>query len=273
MLPPARPCRGGALPPRVFLAEDNDDLARLVARRFAERKWTLVRASTAKEAAPRLRGDRFDAVILDYQLPDGTGLDLLGVVREAAPATPVLFLTAHGSEDIALRALGLGATDYMQKSGTLLDELPARVEQLLAREPDLRSASTVVTVPVHEKADAVSREGLSPDEARRLVESFVKGDVIGAAFFDGAGESIAALMPESVDPKALGFALVQIHAQAVLMGRTTRLAPRAYAFTLDTDEGILAATGIAGRALVAVLVRPGSTRANDRLEALAGQLR
>lgn len=262
---------------RLFLAEDNDDLAALVTRRFNARQWSVVRASTAEEAASRLRGDRFDAVILDYQLPDGNGLDLLGIVRESSPATPVLFLTAHGSEAIALRALGLGASDYMQKSGTMLEDLPGRVESLLSREGDLRRASTVVTIPIqgprtsHERHDAAPM--LDADDAKAILKEFVKGDILGAAFFDGAGQPIAALLPGSIDPRALGISLVQVHAQAVLMGRTTQMTPRGYSFTLETEEGTLAATGIAGRALVAVLLDGTALRAAERLDALAQKLR
>lgn len=260
---------------RVFLAEDNDDLASLVSRRLEARAWSVVRAATAEEAGSRLRGDRFDAVILDYKLPDGNGLELLGILRETAPATPVLFLTAHGSEDIAMQALGLGASDYMVKTGSLLDELPARVAGLLERGGDMRRAATVVAVRAH-APDAPARDdeiSLSHETAARLVQEFVKGEVLGAALFDGAGTPIAALLPASLDARALGLALVQVHAQAVIMGRTTRLAPRAYAFTLDTEEGILATSAVPGKALVAVLVKPGARHAADRLEELASRLR
>lgn len=262
---------------RVFLAEDHDDLATLVSQTLTERGWSVVRARTAEEAGPRLRGDRFDAVILDYKLPDGTGLDLLGIVRETSPATPVLFLTAHGSEDIALRALGLGASDYMQKTGSMLEELPGRVADLLSRETDIKRAATVVTIPV--KIGSRSAEEprgsdiLGVDEARRILADCVQGDILGAAFFDGAGEPIAALLPASIEPRALGLALVQVHAQAILMGRTIHLTPRRYTFTLDTVEGTLAATGVTGRALVCVLLKSGAVRPAEKLEALAGRLR
>lgn len=260
---------------RVFLAEDNDDLAHLVRRSLEARAWSVTRARTATEAEARLRGDRFDAVILDYRLPDGDGLRLLTVLRESAPTTPVLFLTAHGSESVALQALGLGATDYMQKSGTMLEELPLRVAAMMEHGSDLRSAATVVSVPVREErpANDADQVGLSRESALEIVKSAVHGDIIGAALFDGAGEPIAALLPASIDPLTLGLALVQVHAQAVLMGRTTRLVPRSYAFLLETAEGTLAATAVPNKAIVAVLVKPGTRRAADKLDDLAARLR
>lgn len=262
---------------RLFLAEDNDDLAALVVRKLTALHWNVVRVSTAEEASARLRGDKFDAVILDYQFPDGNGLDLLGVVRESSPATPVLFLTAHGSEDIAMQALGLGASDYMQKSGTMLEDLPARVEGLLSRGGDIGRAATVIAVPVTAPSPAAAgdetRPMLTPEEAKAILQDHVTGDVLGAAFFDGAGHPIAALLPGELDARALGISLVQVHAQAVLTGRTTHLTPRRYLFTLETSEGTLAATGITGRALVAILVDGDSTRAAQKLDALTKRLR
>lgn len=268
---------------RVFLAEDNDDLAALVTKRLAAQDWSVVRAKTADEAASRLRGDRFDAVVLDYQLPDGDGLHLLPIVREASPDTPVLFLTAHGSEDVALQALGLGATDYMQKSGTMLDELPRRIAGMLSRDMESKEGSRIVTVresrPRAASASAAPGPAssgappISQADARSLLESFVRSDVIGAALFDGAGASIAALLPAGIDATVLGASLLQIHAQVGIIGRLNHFAPRAYAFTMETEHGTLACTTVGGRALVAVLVKPGSTHVHDRLQSLAARVR
>lgn len=257
---------------RVFLAEDHDDLASLVTKRLAARGWTVVRASTANEAASRLRGDRFDAVVLDYQFPDGTGLELLGVVREASPSTPVLFLTAHGSEDVALQALGLGATEYMQKSGDMLDELPLRLAGLLDRGDDMREASRVVAVQGPHVASR-SRAGIESEDARRLLEGFVKHDVLGAGLFDGAGAPIAASFPKELDPSVLGASLLQVHAQVGVVGRLNHVTPRGYVFSVETELGILASTTVGGRALIAVLVKPGTTHARDRLDSLAERVR
>ena len=261
---------------RVFLAEDNEDLARLMAKRLAERSWSVVRAGTAEEATARLRGDRFDAVVLDYQLPDGTGLELLGVVRESSPSTPVLFLTAHGSEEVALQALGLGATDYMQKSGSMLDELPTRLAGLLDRSDDVREASRVVPVEAahaHGHAAPRPRAGIDVEEARKVLTGFVHGDVLGAGVFDGAGAPIATLLPKELDPSVLGASLLQVHAQVGVVGRLNRLSPKGYVFAVETDLGTLACTTVGGRCLVAVLVKQGSSHARERLESLAERVR
>lgn len=269
---------------RVFVAEDSEDLAALVTRRLASKKnWHVVRAASVEEAQRRIQGDRFDLVIIDYLLPDGTGLELLPLLRASAPETPVLFLTGHGSEDVAMQAMGLGASDYMQKDGRLLDELPARLDALLARAPDVAQAARVV--PVQEMQAPPSRHGRARDAALpplpdadalgRILGELVTGDVVGAAIFDGAGKPLAALLPEDTDATRLGAAVFTLHAEVGVVGRLVGVAPRAYSFVLEHERGLLAAGTLAGRALLAVLVAPsaGETAARAAVGALALRLR
>lgn len=267
---------------RVFLAEDDDDLAELLSRKLRGAAWRVERARTKREAIERLRGDRFDAVVLDYLLPDGSGLDLLTLVREVSPATPVLFLTGHGSEDVAMQAMGLGAADYMQKTGDMWQSVAPRLDALLARTSDLAQAARVVPVSVSPSPSAppspplsspavASARGVTPDEARAAIESVVRGDVIGAAVFDGSGRPIAALLPKTIEATTLGASLVQVHAQAGAMARVHHLVARGYRFVLETDEGVIAASMVPGRAIVAVVVDPvaGSDGAESWLATLA----
>ena len=259
---------------RIFIAEDNADLAFLLEKRLsAHEGWTIVRAATKDEAQKRLQGDRFDAIVLDYLLPDGTGLDLLSIVRAASPQTPVLFLTAHGSENVALQALGLGATDYMQKDGHLLDDLPGRIDDLLKRERDVATSARVV--PVEDVSHAAHperrvRRALDPEVAAKALAEIAHGQVLGAAAFDGSGKPIAALLPEGTDATRLGAAVFSLHAQVGVAGRLASLVPRAYAFTMEHADGVLAVTSVTGRCLVAVLVAhdAGEARAREALAAL-----
>src|SRR5205814_204565 len=162
---------------------------------------------------------RFDCVVLDYMLPDGTGLDLIPIIRASAPETPVLFLTAHGSEDVALKALSLGASDYMQKDGALFAEFPLRVDALLARSGDVAKAGRVGTVHItphegHGQGQGHGSTRVTPDKdaMAHLLGEVVKGDVVGAAVFDGSGKPIAALLPMGTDASRLGAAAFELHA-------------------------------------------------------------
>jgi two-component system nitrogen regulation response regulator GlnG len=63
----------------------------------------------------RFQDDRPDVVVLDLQLPDGSGMDLFERVRAADPRRPVVFITAHGTTDTAIEAMKRGAFDYLAK--------------------------------------------------------------------------------------------------------------------------------------------------------------
>lgn len=261
---------------RVFLAEDNDDLADLITRRLQGRgAWRVTRERTMKDAAARLEGDRFDVVVLDYRLPDGTGLDLLRVVRTAAPETPVLFLTGHGSEDVALKALGMGASDYMQKDSGLFEELPRRLDALLERSGDIAAGARVVPVQgPGDDARAAVAAPLTPEAAREALHACRHPDVLGAAIFDGAGRILAAELPAGMDPTRLGAAAFQLHAEVGIVARLADLTPRRYEFQLEVDGALLFVTTAPGRAILALLLdpqKPGVAR--ERVAELAQRLK
>jgi len=72
--------------------------------------------------------ERFDAVILDKQLPGPNGLDLLSFLRKRLPAVPVIFVTAFGGPGVAMEAARRGAYSYLEKPfriATVLDTLAA----------------------------------------------------------------------------------------------------------------------------------------------------
>jgi len=71
------------------------------------------------------------AVVTDLQMPEMDGMQLVAAIRRRFPAVPVILMTAHGSEDIALQALTVGAADYVPKS-QLVAELRKSVADVLA---------------------------------------------------------------------------------------------------------------------------------------------
>ena len=94
----------------------------------------LFRSLLVHDARQQLQSARFDLLVLDVGLPDGSGLDLLRDVRNTAPtaALPVLMLSAHGEEIDRVLGLELGADDYLTKPFSPR-ELAARVKALLRR--------------------------------------------------------------------------------------------------------------------------------------------
>lgn len=127
----------------IFLLEDDETLGRGIAMALTGPEVSVVCRSTLTEARKVLAEDRFDLLILDVNLPDGSGLDLLRQVRAAGDATPVILLTANDLELDEVTGLEAGADDYITKPFSLA-VLRARVNAQLRRSAP--KASRILTL-------------------------------------------------------------------------------------------------------------------------------
>lgn len=101
-----------------------------------EPRWTVEQAQNGAEALARIKESPPDIVVTDVQMPVMDGLEFVTAARalsqrEGHPDVPVILMTAHGSEALALEALELGAASYVPKS-QLVDTLLASVMQVLS---------------------------------------------------------------------------------------------------------------------------------------------
>ncbi|MBN9059824.1 MAG: response regulator [Rhizobiales bacterium] len=117
---------------RVLVVEDDPILLDGIKVGLALGGVTVDGVATCADARAALATSRFDAIVLDRMLPDGSGLDVLGEMRGAGDTTPVVLLTAL--DETADRILGLdsGADDHIGKPFDL-DELTARVRAVARR--------------------------------------------------------------------------------------------------------------------------------------------
>jgi DNA-binding response OmpR family regulator len=126
---------------RVLLVEDDARLAGMVADYLGEAGFRAVIAATGGDAQRLLKGEGFDAVILDLMLPDTDGLDLCRHIR-AESAIPLLMLTARGDPLDRVVGLELGADDYLPKPFEPR-ELLARLRAILRRSRDTAPADVL----------------------------------------------------------------------------------------------------------------------------------
>jgi two-component system alkaline phosphatase synthesis response regulator PhoP len=118
--------------PSILIVEDNADLARGVQQSLMGEGFAVHVARSAEEGAARMEASPADLVVLDLMLPGASGYDLLLHLRASGRNTPVLILSAKGTETDKVRGLQYGADDYMSKPFGVL-ELSARVKALLRR--------------------------------------------------------------------------------------------------------------------------------------------
>ncbi len=100
---------------RLLIVEDDEGLARLIAVHFRKSGFEADIASDGFEALRLIDKNTYDLMLLDQRMPGMTGLEVLARLRMERPRFPVILLSAYSCEELAVRALQMGATDYMTK--------------------------------------------------------------------------------------------------------------------------------------------------------------
>ncbi|WP_439813593.1 sigma-54-dependent transcriptional regulator [Zavarzinia sp. CC-PAN008] len=116
----------------ILIVEDESLLARNLARFLERRGHQASIAATLAEGRTLYAQLAPDLVLTDYSLPDGTGLELIGAIRETDHATKIVMITAHGGVGVAVDAMKRGCDDYLTKP-MALDEVGLLVDRLLSR--------------------------------------------------------------------------------------------------------------------------------------------
>jgi len=118
---------------KILIVEDELELLNSTCKYLKKEEFVCEKAATYFEAEDKFISYNYDIVILDINLPDGNGLDLLKLIKKNAPETGVLIVSAKNSLDDKLTGLDLGADDYITKPFHLA-ELNSRVNSLIRRK-------------------------------------------------------------------------------------------------------------------------------------------
>jgi two-component system, NtrC family, response regulator PilR len=101
--------------PAVLIVDDEPDLLELVSLTLSRMNLRTRTAPDVSTARKLLKSEPFDLCLTDMRLPDGDGLDLVAWIQENRATVPVAVITAHGNVESAVRALKLGAFDFVSK--------------------------------------------------------------------------------------------------------------------------------------------------------------
>lgn len=142
---------------RILVVDDEPAIRRFLRASLGAQGYQVIEAQTGHGALELFRRNTPDVVVLDLGLPDGDGLDIIRTLREGGSAAPIIVLSSRTDEAGKVRALDLGADDYVTK--------PFGVEELLAR---LRAALRHRLQQQGEKPVFKSGD-LTVDLVRRLV--------------------------------------------------------------------------------------------------------
>jgi len=100
---------------RVLIVEDEQLIRWSLRQKFETRGYKVTEVENGAQARETLEGETFDLIMMDYKLPDATGLELLRGVREVDQDVVVIMMTAYSSVETAVDAIKLGAFDYVSK--------------------------------------------------------------------------------------------------------------------------------------------------------------
>ncbi|MCL4474955.1 MAG: response regulator transcription factor [Nitrospirae bacterium] len=136
----------------VLLVED-DSVVRDMIRGTLEREYGVLEASKCSEAVSHLKNP-IDLALLDYDLPDGDGFEVLKAIRELNQAIPVILITAYGHEELVIKAFRSGVVDYIKK--------PICFKYLLGKVSEILRGSRFTEEPLTlEKRDEFVMDGVA----------------------------------------------------------------------------------------------------------------
>lgn len=128
---------------KVLIVEDDKDLLEVLSFCMTSKGYSVTRVTNGRDALDNLRIYKYDVIILDWMMPELTGLDVLKTYRNSGGKTPILMLTAKSSTNDKETGLDLGADDYLTKPFEP-KELLARIRALLRRPQTLTGTSLMV---------------------------------------------------------------------------------------------------------------------------------
>lgn len=223
---------------RIFLVEDDPDIARNLSRLLGAEGYAVTRAAGQGEAMARLEGGGFDLALVDISLPDGNGFTVCTAIKQAMDI-PVLFLTASGEEASVVTGLTMGADDYIVKPFRPR-ELVARIQAALRKYGRAGGVLQVGALQVDTAGGTVTRDGqevfLSALEYRLLLvfannpRTVLTRERLLGELWDAAGEF--------VNDNTLTVYIRRLRAKLETPGGPPLIATvRGLGYRLETGEG------------------------------------
>lgn len=177
----------------ILVIDDNPDISRLIRDSLPASRYGVTAAETGQEGLRMFQASRPDLLILDLNLPDMAGLDILRTIRKTDQETPIFIVSGLSDEVNMVSGLYLGADEYMTKPFSPL-LFQVRVDTFFKR----REGETVVPPQVSSPpgGDEIVRGLLRIDPAAKKV--FFKGDRVSLPQKDFAILKLLAASPERI---------------------------------------------------------------------------
>ena len=202
----------------ALLIVDDSSSDRTIYRRYLRQDphqaYDIAEVSLAEQGLELCRHKRFDIILLDFRLPDMSGLQVLNILREHYPHTAVIMLTGHGDEQIAVRAMKGGAQDYLVKDGLNPDILQrtirnvihqAQLRQELRKNQERQRLITHIAFQIRQSLDLNQTLETAVTEVRRLLQCDrvltyqFAADMSGTIIAESVGDDWSSVLGKAVN--------------------------------------------------------------------------
>jgi DNA-binding response OmpR family regulator len=113
---------------RVLLVDDEPEFLEIMAERMRARDMEVITSTSATEAMSMIASESFDAVIMDFMMPEMDGIEALKTIKEKRPEMQIILLTGHATVQKGVEAMKAGALDFVEKPADL-DALSDKIKQ------------------------------------------------------------------------------------------------------------------------------------------------
>ncbi|MBQ8924147.1 MAG: response regulator transcription factor [Lachnospiraceae bacterium] len=156
---------------KILIVDDDTDLSMLICDMLSDNGYDYLTAESLDEAYHRIGSEKVNLILLDINLPDGTGFELCQELRRVSEV-PVIFASARTSEDDKVKGLDMGGDDYIAKPYSI-KELMSRINSLIRRTYGFKGKNSNYTL------QAGKDNQIDIDTGSRMVKRTTYGECRG----------------------------------------------------------------------------------------------
>ena len=120
---------------RLLIVDDEEQFVEALSERLSLRDYDVTTSLTGEDAVEKIKNYNFDVVILDVRLPGIEGTEVLREIKNLKPLIEVIMLTGHGTVEMAIEGMKLGAFDFLMKPCET-EDLTAKIARAHDRKAD-----------------------------------------------------------------------------------------------------------------------------------------
>ena len=155
--------------PQILIVDDEKDIRDLLRTTLQRRQYNSIEVSSGKACLKLLASYTPDAILLDYKLPDISGMDVLKRIRETLPDVGVVLMTAYGDEDLAIHAIEEHVDAYIRKP-FMVESMLSLVSQTLERSRIKLERNQLIAQLRESNREVMKNYAMMDDANRRLRE-------------------------------------------------------------------------------------------------------